>query len=396
MKLLEYKQFNNADEVKKLNKKKVAITGIIMIIILAFTIISVSYIASSDVRNFMDKYILFKSVSENNLPYINIEDEDVYVYAYHNYIAVLENNKLLLYNSSAKVVEELVVNVSTPIFTSNGNYFIVAEKNGDKAYLIKDKKIIWEKNVEGDISRVNVNENGYVSIVVAGTSHKSVILTYSEDGNELFKTFLSNKVVIDVDISKDNKYLSFCEIDLSGPLLENKVKTILIEDAKNNNSNSIVETYEIPTDSLVINLEYHGKGELLCMCDKQIFRLKNGNLECIDNLDNTSITFSGIKLSNSYFKLCENIQGINHQDSNVEIYNTSNHNKYLYVINGIAKSVYTYNKIIAVNMSSEVYFISEKGWLIKQYKSSREVKDVILSDNIAGIVYRDKIEIIDL
>ena len=397
MKLLEYKQFNNSDEEKTLNKKKLAITIVILIVIIVSTIITAIYISNSNFRNFMDKYILFKSVSENSLPYINVENEkDIHIYAYYNYVVILENNKLTLYNSSGKEVESFEINISSPIFAAQDNYLVIAEKNNKKVYLLKDKKIIWEKNVEGQITRVNVNQHGYVSIIVSGTSYKSVITTYSEQGTEEFKTFLSNTVATDVDISKDNKFLSFCEIDISGTILKSVVKTISIEKAKQEPTNSIIYTYELPSDMLVTNLEYHDHNELLCMCNEKVYSLKNGGMSLISNIEQNNITFAGIKLSKSYFKIVENNYGVNNQTSNVEIFNTSNRNNYVYTINGIAKEVYSQDGVIAVNLGQEVYFINETGWLIKKYTSSKEVKKIVISSNIAAIIYRNKIEFLSL
>ncbi len=397
MKLLEYKQYNNLDEERSLNKKKVTIAIIVVVLIIIISTISVIYISNSNFRNFMDKYILLKSVSSENLPYINIDTEkSIYTCAYHKYIAILENSNLTLYNSSGKEVERLNIDISSPIFATQDNYLAIAEKDKQKVYLVKDKKILWEKEVEGKISRININENGYVSVIVSGTSYKSVITTYSQDGTEIFKTFLSSTVAIDVDISKDNKYLSFCEMDLSGTLIESKIKTISIEKAKQDPSNSIMYTYEIPSNVLVTNLEYHEKDELMCACDKEIYVLKNGNMQTVTSLDQSNITFAGVKLSKSYFKVIEDIQGINNQNTNIEIHNTANNNAYLYTINGVAKEVYSQNGVIAVNLGTEAYFINETGWLIKKYTSTQEIKKIVVSSNIAGIIYRNRIEFIDL
>lgn len=397
MKLLEYKQFNNSDDEKTLNKKKVIITISIISIIIIISIATGIYILNSNFRNFTDKYILFKSVSENSLPYINIDNEkNIYTTAYYNYVAVLDNNNLTLYNSSGKEVQNFEVSISTPIFATQDNYLVIAEKNQQKVYLIKDKKILWEKNVEGQVTRVNVNQNGYVSVIVSGTSYKSVIATYSEDGTEVFKTFLSSTLAVDVDISRDNKYLSFCEMDVSGTIVKSRVKTISIDKAKHDPSNSIIYTYEIPANALVTNIEYHEKDILLCMCDEKIYSLKDGKLNSISDISKENITFAGIKLSKSIFRMVEEVNGINNQNTNVEINNTSNNNSYLYIINGIAKEVYSQDGVIAVNLGSEVYFISENGWLMKKYTSNQEIKSIVISRNIAGIIYRNKIEFISL
>ena len=66
------------------------------------------------------------------------------------------------------------------------------------------------------------------------------------------------------------------------------------------------------------------------------------------------------------------------------------------MINGIAKDVDSKNGVIAVNLGNEVYFIGENGWLIKKYTSSQEIKGVVVSNNVAGIIYRNKITFISL
>ena len=124
--------------------------------------------------------------------------------------------------------------------------------------------------------------------------------------------------------------------------------------------------------------------------------MKNGSLEKIADLSESKVTFAGIKLSKSYFKVIEETHGINNQISNLEIYNTTNNNSYMYTINGIAKEVYSKYDTICVNLGSEVYFINEVGWLIKKYTSSQEIRNIVMSNNIAGIVYRNKIEFISL
>lgn len=397
MKLLEYKQFSDTEEEKSLNKKKVIAMSMIVVLILMAIVMGVIYRANPNFRRFMDDYVLFKNVDERDLAYINIESgKDIYTCAFYNYVVVLENNKLTLYNSSGKEVQSFEVNINSPIFAIKDNYLVIAEKNRQKFYLIKDKRLLWEKNIEGQISRININENGYVSVIVGGTSYKSVITTYSEEGQEIFKTFLSNTVATDVDISKDNKFLSFCEMDLSGTLIETKVKTISIDKAKQDPANAIIYTYELPVNSLVTNVEYHDKDILICICDNEIYALKNGSMSVLKDYSNENVSFVGIDLDKSYFELSEDKFGINNQNSNLEIHNTTNTNSYSYMIQGIAKDVCARGGVLAVNLGTEAYFLNENGWLIKRYSSSQEIKGIVFSNNIAGIIYRNKIVFLSL
>lgn len=397
MKLLEYKQFNNSDEEKTLNKKKVAIVSVTSFVIILLVVLCMLYVKNVGFRNFMDKYILFKHVDETDMPYISLEqDENVYTCAFYNYVVVLKNNQLTMYNSSGKEVESFKVNINSPVFSVKDNYLVVGEKNQQKCYLFKDKKMVWEKDIEGQISRLSVNQNGYVTTIVSGTSYKSVITTYSEDGSEIFKTYLSNTFAIDSSVSKDNKFMSFCEVDMSGALIEFKVKTISIDKAKQDPANAIIYTYQIPSNVIVTDIEYHNKDELICLCDKSVYSLKNGSLDLLNQFNDGNISFAGANLDKSYFKVSEKTFGINNQQSSVDIFNTSNGNVSNYMISGIAKDVDSKNGVIAVNLGNEVYFIGENGWLIKKYTSSQEIKDVVVSNNVAGIIYRNKITFISL
>ena len=67
-----------------------------------------------------------------------------------------------------------------------------------------------------------------------------------------------------------------------------------------------------------------------------------------------------------------------------------------YIAEGVAKRISCSGEIIAIDLGSEVEFINTSGWMIKRYKSIQEIKDVILSRDIAAIVYKDRIELINL
>ena len=76
--------------------------------------------------------------------------------------------------------------------------------------------------------------------------------------------------------------------------------------------------------------------------------------------------------------------------------NISNNKSNVYNIDAVATSLKTAGDVIAVNLGTEVDFINTSGWLIKKYNSSSEISNIILGEGIAGIVYSDKIEIINL
>lgn len=398
MKLVEIKE-DIESENKTLNKKKVIFSIIILIIIIVLVIVSSLYITNTSFRETMDKYVFRKSITENNLDYIEIDTENSpNIFAYDKYIVTLEKNTLTQYSQSGKKEGSLEIQVSDPIFDAEGKYLVVAEKNKQKIYLIYNDNIVWEKDIEGNISKINVNKNGYTSVIISGTTYKSVIAVYDKEGKELFKTYLSSTVAVDSSISEDNKYMSFGEVNTSGALIQSSIKTVSIEKAKQTPSDSIINTYDAEQNDLIINIQYQDKNRLICMYNSSIHIIKDGKDEVLVSLNekDNNITFSDIELSSNAYRIIEKSAGLFKSNSTVEIYNTTSKKQNIYNFNGVAKKVYSYGNIIAIDLGSEVLFINMNGWLIKKYNSAQDIKNIVLTDNLAGIVYRDKIEFISL
>ena len=185
---------------KELNKKRVIIVISICIFLLILLTIGIIYWFNASFRMFMDIHIFRKEIHSENLPSIEItSDEDQFFYAYDKYIAVLNKNILYTYSGSGQLATKNDVNISLPIFSSNNKFLVVAEENGNNLYLFSGTNLAWQGTVDGNISKINVNKNGYVSVILSGTSYKSVVVSFDSKGNELFKTYLSSNLAIDSD-----------------------------------------------------------------------------------------------------------------------------------------------------------------------------------------------------
>lgn len=399
MKLIEFKEFNRENFVQAINKRKIAITILGTIIALTILVFILLYVFNPNFRKWADTHILMKVVHEGSLSSIDIdESENISVYAYDKYIAIINGNKMEIFNSSAKNVASHEVNVISPIFGANGKYMVVGDKGRQKIYLVSGTRILWSTDIDGSVSRVSVNENGYVSVVCMGSTYKSVVCVYDADGSQLFKTYIPNNTVIDSTISSDNKLLSYAEIDTSKTSIQSTIKTISIKDATSSSNDAFVNTYDIPKNILVINLKYQGNKNLMCMCDNGIYLLSDGKMNQLTNFDeeNKQYSFAGINLSNTIFEIEESVDGINNQKSIVHIKNSGSGKNREYTIDGIAKETASADDNIAINLGNEIYFTNSRGWLIKQYIANQEVKKVIVSDRLAAIIFKDKIEILIL
>lgn len=386
----------NKNEHRTFNKKRIAGLIILLILIVIFIVGYILYATNEEFRTFMDMNVLRKEITENNLNSIVLEDYDKSnIYAYSNKIAVLKDNKLSLYTASGRQEGQLEVQISTPITYSNGRYFMIAQQDSSKAYLIRDNEIVWEKDLEGNISRVSVNSAGYSSIILTGTAYKTVIVVFDNQGNELFK-YMSSTITVDSAISEDNQYLSFAEVNISGTFVQSNIKTLSIEKAKTSPNEANVFTYNADSNSLILNIKYQNNNKLVCMYDDSVHVIKNNEDTKVADINSSGMTFYSIELNNHLVGTVESTSGLLDTQTSVQIINMDNQNQSTYNFNGVTKELYSYGNKIALNLGSEVHFIETNGWLIKKYTSSQEIRKIVITDQIAGIVYRDKIEIVNL
>ena len=382
---------------RELNKKKVWKTVIAFLCIVLVISFIILYTTNEKCREVFDKYLFRKEVQENNLPNIEIDSsKNINVCTYGRFIGVLEQNVLNIYNKSAHQEHSLDIEISNPIFQTNGEYLCVAEKKGQKIYLIKNKNIIWQNEIEGNISSINVNKNGYVSVTISGTTHKTVVATYDQNGKELFKKFLSTTNVIDTDISNDNKYLAIAEADFSGIAVQSTIEIISIEDAKTNSSEPIKYIHRAKMNDLITNIKYHSKNKLVCMYDEHIDIYNEGENTEIINFKDGNILFSDVNLSDKIIKIEKKSTGIFRAEAEMKIINTNTQRETIYAIDNVPKSICVQDDMIAVNLGTSVLFINDSGWLVKKYESSHEIQEIVLCNNVAGIVSKNKIEIVSL
>ena len=114
-----------------------------------------------------------------------------------------------------------------------------------------------------------------------------------------------------------------------------------------------------------------------------------------DNKDKR-ITAQSIDLENYFSTIQEESSGIFSANSVINIIDVDSKNTQNYTVETSVKEMYTKGDIIALNLGTEVEFINTGGWLVKRYIANQEVSNVTVSDSIAGIIYRDKVEIINL
>lgn len=385
----------NIKKHPKINKKKLVLAIIITLLVLTTVSMFIIYCNNSKFRRWTDKNILQKEIKQGNTVSIEFNGENnSNLYAFDKYIVTLENKTLKVYNNLGKEETSITTDISDPIFDAKGKYLVVAQKNGQSIYLLDGKQMLWSTTLEGKISQIEINENGYIGVVISDISYKNIINVLNMEGKSLFKTYVANDKVVDISISRNNQYLAIAEIDMSGVLIQSIIKIIDIEKAKKEPSNAIINTYSIEVGKLITNIEYQNKERLICVYNDSVNIIEENNDKLI--LESNKITFASIELKNNILSIQEKEAGEYASTSNVNITNTTNNKVKHYETEEIAKEVYTCEDVIALNFGTELHIINTNGWLMKKYISEQEINKVIISNKIVGIIYRDKIEIIDL
>ena len=171
-------------------------------------------------RSWCDENILKKELLQEKTQYIELDgDASTQVYAYDQYICLFRKKRLEFYNKVGTKVDEIELDINSAQYVSAGRYMAICEENGQKFYLICGREKIFESEVEGNITQIEVSRNGYVSVVFSNASYKSIIDVYDRSGKEIFKTNLVSSRVSDLSISQDSKYLAIAEVDITGIII---------------------------------------------------------------------------------------------------------------------------------------------------------------------------------
>lgn len=381
---------------KKEKVLKITILIIILLVFLALMGCIIVYYTNIEVRQWCDENFYKKEITEAKTKSIDLEgDDNTQVYAYEKYICVFRKKKLEYYNKVGTLVGTLELDINEAEFSTSGRYMAICEKDGTKFYLICGKEKMFENEIEGTIKQINVSNNGYVSTVISNTSYKSVVSVFDKTGEEIFKTNLASAIVADVSVSQDNKYLAIAEIDLSGILIQSSIQIVSMELAQTKPEEAIQYKYDAPTDKMIINIEYQDRNKLICLYSDGVECLEDKTSKNIVEFKENAPSFMTIGLRNKIALVDEVSTGGYTADSTVKIIDSTTQKESQYITTNIAKEIKTSDNKIAINFGTELHIINKNGILLRKYISDTEINDIVMTDALVGIVYKDKIQIIN-
>lgn len=380
-------------------KNKNEVSKILVFVAIAFLIVffTARYATDEEFRTLIDVNILKKEITESTLNSIEVDLEaNPKIFAYDKYISIFSKNKLCEYDSSGVKVADLDINISVPLIHTNGKYAVMAEKDGQNIYLISGGQIIWKNSVEGNISDVNVNENGYVSIIIKNTTYKSVIAFIDPTGLEVFRTYLWANYALCTSISTNNKYLAIGEVDYSGTILKSFVKIVSVEKAQSDPKNSMIYTYESDNGEVITDINYQDKEIATCMFNTYVQKVGIDSNERVYDMTENDL-FVDIGFKDAMAIIDKQSSGLFSYEYEINLKNANSKAESLYILDSdLPKSLHVSGYNMALNLGNEIRIVNSNGWLVKRYISNNQIKSIVLGDSVAGVVYKNRIEIINL
>lgn len=378
---------------RRKNRKVIKFTIITLIAIIILVFIAL-YMANKSFNSFIDTYILKKKISENDANSLTIDTDNLsLIYAYDKSLVVYSDGSINFYNTDAKQTGNIEMTLSKPIADSEDKYLALADYGLQKLCLIKSNSLVWQKDIEGKISKVSVNKQGYVAVSVTGTTYESIVMLFNENGDLLFSKYLST-YVIDVDISDDSKYIAIAEVDNSTILPVTKIEMVSVGLASTSSENATINTYEAESNKLLTGMNFQSKNVLVCSFEDYVLKMTDSSSDRLYEFSDLT-AYLEVDSRKGFVRIDKEESSVFKSDYRLKITNENNSEK-VYIIEGSIKSLVCKDNKIALNLGKEVQFIDNNGWLVKKFIGNQEVKSVLVSNKIGIIVFKDKISIVNL
>ncbi|MGP1608310.1 MAG: DUF5711 family protein [Clostridium sp.] len=374
-------------------KKKLIIIGLIISVLILLSL----YISNTGFRKFIDRSILNKEVkaSEGKIIYTNAQRSDK-VFLTSKHVHLLSNGEVKIYDKEGRNKETGTFSVGEAISASSDKYLAIADKSRTVLYFVEEERLLWERNVDSQILKININRDGYVSVITKNSIYKAVVTVFSPKGEELFKTYVSSGYIIDTDISNDNNFLAIGEVNYNKSKVNSEIKIINIKEAVKSPDKAVVNSFQI--DKLLVNLKFKERTELLVQTPDTIYNIgtkKDSKQEIYKIEKDVEIVDIETRIGIVVLKK----ENVNLFKSNYELKILSEYGKELSKYNlgeNSPKEIKVFKDLVAINTGTEIQIINLNGWEKKRYKGSKEVKDFKINSNTLLVIYTDRMEIINI
>ena len=120
-------------------------------------------------------------------------------------LVIAKSNYLALFDKSGNTLWDTNTSVIEPILRTEGDFILLAEKQGKRICLFKDKKLLFSTEAPNEILTAQLSANGDIVLVTKKEFYKNAICVYNEKGEQVFSWSSGTDSIISADISSSSR-----------------------------------------------------------------------------------------------------------------------------------------------------------------------------------------------
>ena len=304
-------------------------------------------------------------------------------------VFAVDRTGLRLYSPSGKEEWKQELALNNPIIDVSGNWTIVSEYGGKGISVFSGRNLAWTSQIDGEIMGVSINPSGWATAVFSQKGYRAVVRIFKPDGGQAFASYFVSTYVISAEVSPDNKKVAVAELDTSGIQTASGIKFISM--------NGEVLSGIREENCMIGSMRYINNDTVTAVTDTSIILAgSTGTRKIISDFKGEKIEAVTTDADEYAVKAVKISSGVFTTESRLDILTRDGGKKAEYSLKGIVNDMDASDKIIAVNLGSEVHFVTPTGRLKKIYDPTSEVRGIRLLGNtsFAAALFGDRIEII--
>lgn len=168
-------------------------------------------------------------ISETKIDIVSGEG-DFYA-TYNDELLVYSNQVIATYNENGKKTWNYTLEqMFTPKIYIKGAYMVVANNSSGNIYLFENKKEILNMKLDGQISNIYIDNNGYLAIEYASKGYKKIIGIYDRNGKNIYNAYLENSTIADIKLLDNAR--KFIVTKINSTSFKSGIEVILVDSTK--------------------------------------------------------------------------------------------------------------------------------------------------------------------
>mgnify|MGYP006286282803 CR=1 FL=1 len=307
-------------------------------------------------------------------------------------IITVSRNAVNSIDEKGKTIWEKEVELQKePFIKSKGEKILVADISGKNIYVIEKGRMKWENSFENNIISVDINEKGYVSVIVDEKGSNGVLYVYDSMGIEIMRIKRGEYNLVSSVVSGRGESVIFSIVDVSGIVPKSTIEVL--------SSKGIKVSSIMIEDVIISHLEQ--------MDNKMVFAIGNSTVLLIDN--------NGKELWKKNYK-DSYILGISVLDGKYPVIALETIEKDFFMKKKYSVLVFNHRgniidevvledkinsfdaseNIIAINTNEQIIIFNTKENSTKKFENCNVKKVLVLNKSKVAYIEKNKINIMDI